>query len=111
MNIHKLKIGDTFIDEHGSWQVTDIGSRVVVAVNISNGWVKGPPYPSQEKVFDEVALSHCRQNHDLDHLGLPSDLASDEDFHSSANNEDEPENVIYLSGLDDINDDDDNKSL
>lgn len=40
------------------YKVTDVGSRVVVAVEItvdraSDGWLIGPPYAVVEQVFDE----------------------------------------------------------
>jgi hypothetical protein len=39
------------------WRVTDIGSRVIVAIKILRsrdaGWYRGPPYAVAETVFDE----------------------------------------------------------
>lgn len=35
------------------WRVTDVGTRVVVAVARRSGWMAGPPYALAEVVFDE----------------------------------------------------------
>lgn len=51
-----------FFDYGGhTWKVTDIGSRVVVAIKWKDGWMCGPPYAVAEHVFDEndmEAISH-----------------------------------------------------
>ena len=65
-------IGDTFANSTGKWRVTDVGTRVIVAIRIDevsvegsdpktlsekeaseNGWFDGPPYAVAEVVFDE----------------------------------------------------------
>ncbi|MCA1371343.1 type II toxin-antitoxin system HicB family antitoxin [Bradyrhizobium sp. BRP14] len=76
-----FNIGDEFIMANGwRWRVTDIGTRVVVAIRIQpvvlqskrdgkitreeitqteaeqDGWVDGPPYAVAEQVFDEYDL-------------------------------------------------------
>lgn len=63
--LKSLKIGDKFTtpygyDETKFWKVTDIGSRVIVAIEIGTpsmthdpSWGNGPPYAVSEIVFDE----------------------------------------------------------
>lgn len=45
--------GSYFLTAHKAWQVTDVGSRVVVAMEYRPGWTEGPPYDLLEVVFDE----------------------------------------------------------
>jgi len=61
MKLSDFKIGKTFITETGLWQVTDVGSRVVVAVPADKeGWAVGrPPYALVETVFDEEDIIVC----------------------------------------------------
>lgn len=66
MNHSDFYIGQTFITGTGRWLCTDIGSRVVVAVQQASGQaevskeaIKGPPYEVQEVVFDEYDFSGC----------------------------------------------------
>ncbi len=49
------KIGDKFKIESMDtlYVVTDVGSRVVVAVKYKEDWMDGPPFGVVEKVFDE----------------------------------------------------------
>ena len=52
----RFPIGSHFIIEgrdHAIWRVTDVGTRVVVAISDKPGWMKGPPYAQAEHVFDE----------------------------------------------------------
>jgi hypothetical protein len=35
------------------WRVTDVGTRVVIAIEHKPGWMEGPPYALAERVFDE----------------------------------------------------------
>jgi hypothetical protein len=57
----KWKIGDRFFCAFVPevvWQVTDVGSRVVVAMRVNSddpSWNNGPPYAGVEHVFDEEA--------------------------------------------------------
>ena len=50
-------IGMEFLTETGTWRCTDIGTRTIVAIKISDhedpSWFNGPPYAVQEHVFDE----------------------------------------------------------
>jgi len=44
------------------WRVTDVGSRVVIAIEHRPGWMSGPPYAVVENVFDEddqVVMMPC----------------------------------------------------
>jgi hypothetical protein len=58
------KIGDRFTVPRGDnlivvWQVTDVGSRVLVAMEVNTvdpSWNNGPPYAVVEHVFDEDVL-------------------------------------------------------
>lgn len=55
----KPKIGDHFRIEGNPaklWQITDVGSRVIIAIPINASdasWANGPPYAVAEVVFDE----------------------------------------------------------
>lgn len=81
MKPYDLNIGDEFVMANGwRWRVTDIGTRVVIAIRIQPlvlqskrdgkirreeiseieaehyGWFDGPPYAVAEQVFDEFDL-------------------------------------------------------
>jgi hypothetical protein len=55
-----VKIGDHFICGGRGWQVTDVGTRTVVAILVTEGWMNGPPYGLPEEVFDENDLPGCK---------------------------------------------------
>ena len=79
-----FKMGMEFRSGAGSWRVTDIGTRTVVAIRLDTvmvalnengvttrttlnragaereGWFNGPPYAVNEKVFDEQDMKGCR---------------------------------------------------
>lgn len=59
MTREELNIGDRFKCNGGLWQVTDIGTRTVIAVPVKEGWLDGPPYAVQEIVFDEEDMPVC----------------------------------------------------
>lgn len=42
------------------WVVTDIGTRTVIAIKATEGWMAGPPYALDETVFDEDDLLACK---------------------------------------------------
>jgi hypothetical protein len=48
-------------DSQASWRCTDVGSRTMIAIKISDyddpSWFNGPTYAVVEHVFDEDALS------------------------------------------------------
>ena len=51
----RFPIGTHFVIEGRDqiWRVTDVGTRVVVAIEHKPGWMEGPPYALAERVFDE----------------------------------------------------------
>jgi hypothetical protein len=55
------EIETKFTTAMGRWQVTDIGSRVVVAIpeTKDEGWMNGPPYAVVEIVVDEEDIVAC----------------------------------------------------
>lgn len=56
MKASDFKIGDEFRSGPGLWRVTDVGSRVIVAIRLDTtapDWHVGPPYAVAEVVFDE----------------------------------------------------------
>jgi hypothetical protein len=59
-----FKIGQEFtMGNHVRWRVTDIGSRVIIAIKLNKGddhsWYNGPPYAVAEHVIDEYSLPAC----------------------------------------------------
>ena len=59
MNHSEFKIGNKFKCGVHQWIVTDVGSRVVVAIAFKEGWMDGPPYALAELVFDENDMPDC----------------------------------------------------
>jgi hypothetical protein len=59
MKRSEVKIKDRFICGGREWQVSDIGTRTVVAILVKEGWMNGPPYALPENVFDENDLPGC----------------------------------------------------
>lgn len=56
----EFKIGDEFRTATGLWRCTDIGTRTIIAIKVSDyddpSWFNGPPYAVAEHVFDENDL-------------------------------------------------------
>lgn len=56
-------IGEEFMTASGTWRCTDIGTRTIIAIKISDqddtSWFNGPPYAVVEMVFDENDLGGC----------------------------------------------------
>jgi len=54
MKRSQFRIGSVFYTASGAWIVTDVGTRVVVAVEKEtfDAWSGGPPYGFVERVFD-----------------------------------------------------------
>ncbi len=48
--------GSYFLCGNKPWKVTDIGTRVLVAIEYKPGWMDGPPYAVLETVFDQGEL-------------------------------------------------------
>ncbi len=73
VSIHMKKnefiIGHEFYTATGKWRCTDIGSRVIVAIQLNQKDPRnynGPPYSIVECVFDEYDLDGCSIDpHDL----------------------------------------------
>lgn len=59
----EFAIGTEFRTETGIWRCTDIGTRTIIAIKISDrddpAWLIGPPYAVAEMVFDEDDLEGC----------------------------------------------------
>jgi hypothetical protein len=59
----EFKIGLEFTCGDSRWRCTDVGSRVVVAINLNHpedsSWYNGPPYAVDEDVFDEYDQEGC----------------------------------------------------
>jgi len=74
-------IGKAFTSDTGQWRCTDIGTRTITAIKISevhvarlaedgcvvsetvstdSSWFEGPPYAVAELVFDEDDMGACR---------------------------------------------------
>jgi len=56
-------IGKMFVTGSGIWRCTDIGTRTIIAIKVSDrddiSWFNGPPYAVVEVVFDENDLGGC----------------------------------------------------
>lgn len=61
MKFSDFKIGKTFICDKRPWRVTDVGSRVVIAIAFKEDWMAGPPYALSEMVFDENDQLGCSE--------------------------------------------------
>jgi len=64
MNIKDFFICSQFECGKKLWRCTDIGSRVIVAICLSDhiedsSWFNGPPYAVSEEVFDEDSMCDC----------------------------------------------------
>ena len=56
----QFRIGLVFYTGSGAWICTDIGTRVIVAVQHSlNSRPTGPPYEGVEYIFDEYDQAGC----------------------------------------------------
>jgi hypothetical protein len=67
MRHEEFKIGMEFTSAGGlaRWRCTDIGTRVIAAIEIEPGkdpsWYNGPPYAVAEIVFDEDDIVACKK--------------------------------------------------
>ena len=64
MKIEEFEIGSEFMMSDKRWRCTDIGTRVIVAICISQheddpSWFNGPPYAVAETVIDENDIPVC----------------------------------------------------
>lgn len=56
-----FKIGMRFtVSGPLQWQVTDVGTRVVCAIPVTEDWMDGPPYAIPETIFDEDDFVVCQ---------------------------------------------------
>ncbi len=62
MQHNDFHVGLEFYTATGRWRCTDVGSRVVVAIQLDApdpSWYQGPPYAVVESVLDENDLGGC----------------------------------------------------
>ena len=64
MDIEEFKIGLEFHCGEKRWRCSDIGTRIIAAICVSDyeqdpSWLNGPPYACVESVFDEYDLPSC----------------------------------------------------
>jgi hypothetical protein len=62
MTRDEFRIGTEFYTATGKWRCTDIGTRVVVAIQLDKedpSWYAGPPYAVAECVLGEYDLGGC----------------------------------------------------
>ena len=62
MQKEDFKIGEEFYTNTSKWRCTDIGSRVIVAIELKQenlAFQNGPPYSIAELVFDEYDFAGC----------------------------------------------------
>lgn len=63
MEREDFAIGKKFMTASGTWRCTDIGTRTIIAIKVSDrddpSWLNGPPYAVVEMVFDENDLGGC----------------------------------------------------
>ncbi len=65
MKLSDFNIGTMFVCGHNIWRCTDVGTRVITAIKISEAvksdrsWLNGPPYAVAEFVFDENDQQPC----------------------------------------------------
>ena len=58
-------IGLEFYTATGRWRCTDVGTRVIAAIQLNQedpSWYAGPPYAVVEWVFDEYDFGGCSLN-------------------------------------------------
>ena len=58
MNKDEFQIGSEFYSGEKKWRCTDIGTRTIAAICLSDhlddpSWFSGPPYACVETLFDE----------------------------------------------------------
>ena len=57
-----FRIDMEFYTAVGKWRCTDVGTRVIVAIQLDQNdpsWYAGPPFAVAEWVFDEYDLDGC----------------------------------------------------
>ena len=65
MRHEEFKIGMEFNVENARFRCTDIGTRTIIAINITDHddltWYNGPPYAVVEHVFDEYEIENIEK--------------------------------------------------
>ena len=92
MNHGDFKVGCEFKCGGKTFRCTDVGTRVVTAICISEvwrtqtfantfqqeqvrvmnpdpSWLRGPPYSVTEHVFNESAIAECKSSDECEHCG------------------------------------------
>ena len=69
MKKEEFKIGTEFYCGKRLWRCTDVGTRIITAICISEheddpSWFNGPPYAVAESVFDEYDQEGCTLTYD-----------------------------------------------
>ena len=62
MTKEDFQIGLEFFTGSGKWRCTDVGTRVIAAIQLDQAaasWYNGPPYAVAEEVFDEYDQAGC----------------------------------------------------
>jgi len=64
LKLESFEIGIEFWCGCKKWQCTDVGTRVIVAICITDhiddpSWLNGPPYAITEVLFDEYDQEGC----------------------------------------------------
>ena len=62
MKKEQFQIGKVFYTASGQWRCTDIGTRVITAIQLNQQDPRnynGPPYSIPELVFDEYDMGGC----------------------------------------------------
>ncbi|MFP4362519.1 MAG: hypothetical protein ACLFR1_01485 [Spirochaetia bacterium] len=73
-----FSIGTEFTCGDKIWRCTDIGTRTITAVCLSDhlddpSWYNGPPYAVAETVFDEYDLPECKKREEHPIIRIPPD--------------------------------------
>jgi prevent-host-death family protein len=75
MRREDFRIGGTFWSGGRPWRCTDIGTRVITAIQLDHeddpSWYNGPPYAVAESVFDEYDIEGCTPEPDPDDAVSP----------------------------------------
>jgi len=91
----EFQIGGIFWCGGQRWRCTDVGTRVITAIQLDHeddqSWYDGPPYAVAEVVFDEYDLEGCSLEPDPDDVASPSHASGDDVSKNSDNSWDSPD--------------------
>jgi len=72
MEHSEFRLGMAFWCGDKQWRCTDVGTRVITAICLSDdlaisdpSWLNGPPYALLESVFDEYDIEGCSLHQQL----------------------------------------------